>query len=55
MDSFALDFDEENTEMSDLTDMTPKYMFQKFKLVLFLLEDMTAYLTPMIQLRLQDK
>ena len=42
--------------MSDgLTDMTPKYMFQKFKLVLFLLADMTAYLTPMAQLRLQDK
>ena len=56
MDPFAMDFDEENIEMSDdLTDMTPKYMFQKFKLVLFLLADMMAYLTPMAQLRLQDK
>ena len=56
MDTFAMDFDEENIEMSDdLTDMTPEYMFQKFKLVLFLLADMMAYLTPMAQLRLQDK
>ena len=56
MDPFAMDFDEENIEMSDdLTDMTPEYMFQKFKLVLFLLADMMAYLTPMAQLRLQDK
>ena len=46
-----MDFDEENIEMSnDFTDMTPKYMFQKFELVLFLLADMMAY-----QLRLQDK
>ena len=56
MDLFAMDFDEENIEMSnDFTDMTPEYMFQKFELVLFLLADMTAYLTPMAQLRLQDK
>ena len=56
MDPFAMDFDEENIEMSDdLTDMTPEYMFQKFELVLFLLADVTAYLTPMVQLRLQDK
>ena len=55
MDPFAVEFDEENMEMSnDLTDMTPKYMFQKFKLVLFLLADIMAYLTPMAQLRLQD-
>ena len=44
-DPFAMDFDEENIEMSnDLTDMTPKYMFQKFELVLFLLADMMAIL-----------
>ena len=56
MDPFAMDFDEENIEMSDdLTDMTPEYMFQKFKLILFLLANMMAYLTPMVQLRLQDK
>ena len=56
MDPFALDFDEENIEMSDnLTDMTPEYMFQKFKLVLFLLADMMTYLTLMVQLRFQDK
>ena len=61
MDPFAMDFDdkEENKEMtddSDFTDMTPKYMFQKFELVLFLLADITAYLiTPLSQLRLQDK
>ena len=56
MDPFAMNFDEENIEMSDnLTDMTPEYMFQKFKLVLFLLADLMAYLTPMAQLRLQDK
>ena len=36
-------------------DMTPEYIFQKFKLVLFLLVDIMAYLTPMAQLRLQDK
>ena len=56
MDPFSMGFDEENIEMSDdFTDMTPQYMFQKFELVLFLLADMTAYLTPMAQLRLQDK
>ena len=60
MDPFAMDFDdkEENKEMTDnddLTDMTPEYMFQKFKLVLFLLADRMAYLGPMSQLRLQDK
>ena len=50
---FSMDFDEENIEISDdLTDMTPEYMFQKFKLVLFLLADMMAYLTPVVQLRL---
>ena len=44
------------TEMSDnFTDMTPKYMFQKFELVLFLPADLVAYLTPMAQLRLEDK
>ena len=39
MDPFAMDFDdkEENKEMTDddFTDITPEYMFQKFKLVLF--------------------
>ena len=59
MDPFAMDFDEEeNIEMTDdndFTDMTPKYMFQKFELVLFLLADKTAYLGLMSQLRLQDK
>ena len=61
MDPFAMDFDdkEENKEMTDdvyFTNMTPKYMFQKFELVLFLLADITAYLiTPLSQLRLQDK
>ena len=40
---------------NDFTDMTPKYVFQKFELVLFLLADMMAYLSPMSQLRLQDK
>ena len=49
MDPFAMDFydKEENKEMTDnddFTDMTPEYMFQKFKLVLFLLADITAYL-----------
>ena len=48
MDSFAMESDdkEENKEMTDdddFTDMTPEYMFQKFKLVLFLLAEMTAY------------
>ena len=48
MDPFAMDFDdeEENIEMTDdkdfSIDMTPKYMFQKFELVLFLLADRTA-------------
>ena len=61
MEPFAMmDFDdkEENKEMTDdndFTDMTPKYMFQKFELVLFLLADKTAYLGSMSQLRLQDK
>ena len=59
MDQFAMDFDE-NKEMTDdddfTTDMTPEYMFQKFKLVLFLLADRMANLiTPLSQLRLQDK
>ena len=60
MDPFAMDFDE-NKEMTDDDDftidhMTSKYMFQKFKLVLFLLADRTANLiTPLSQLRLQDK
>ena len=39
----------------DFTDMTPEYMFQKFELALFLLADKMAYLSPMSQLRLQDK
>ena len=62
MDPFAMDFDEEegeNKEMTDdddlTTDMTPKYMFQKFELVLFLLADRMAYLGSVSQLRLQDK
>ena len=59
MDPFAMDFDdEENKEMTDdddFIDMTPEYMFRKFKLVLFLLADKTAYLGSMSQLRLQDK
>ena len=60
MDPFAVDFDdkEENKEMTDdddFTDMTPEYMFQKFKLVLFLLADKTAYLGSISQLRLQNK
>ena len=61
MDPLAMDFDdkEENKEMTDdddFTDMTPEYMFQKFKLVLFLLADKTAYhIIPLSQLRLQDK
>ena len=56
MDPFAMDFDEENIEMSNnFTDMTPEYMFQKFELFLFLLADMMAYLSHMSQLRLQDK
>ena len=56
-----MDFDdnEESKEMTDnddFTDVTPEYMFQKFKLVLFLLADMMAYLIfPLSQLRLQDK
>ena len=56
MDPFSMDFDEENIKMSnDFTDITLQYMFEKFELVLFLLADMMAYLTPMAQLRLQDK
>ena len=55
MDPFAMDFyEEENIEMTDddnFTDMTPKYMFQKFELVLLLLADKTAYLGLMSQLR----
>ena len=59
MDPFAMDFDG-NKEMTDdedfSIDMTPEYMFQKFKLVLFLLADSTADLiSPQSQLRLQDK
>ena len=59
MDPFAMDFDE-NKEMTDdddsTIDMTPKYMFQKFELVLFLLADSTANLISLqSQLRLQDK
>ena len=55
-----MDFDdkEENKEMTDdndFTDMTPMYVFQKFKLVLFLLADRMAYLGPVSQLRLQNK
>ena len=58
MDPFAMDFDE-NKEMTDdddsTIDMTPKYMFQKFELVLFLLAESTANLiSPQSQLRLQD-
>ena len=49
MDPFAMDFDdkEKNKEMTDnndFTDMTPEYMFQKFKLVPFLLADSMTYL-----------
>ena len=59
MDPLAMDFDDEDKEMTDddgfTTDMTPKYMFQKFKLVLFLMADRTANLGPVSQLRLQDK
>ena len=60
MDPFAMEFDdkEENKEMTDddeFTDMTPEYMFQKFKLVLFLLAEMTAYLIiPLSQLNISD-
>ena len=59
MDPFAMDFNG-NKEMTDdedfSIDMTPKYMFQKFELVLFLLADRTANLiSPQSQLRLQDK
>ena len=42
------------TDNDDFTDMTPEYMFQKFKLVLFLLADKIAYLGSMSHLRLQD-
>ena len=53
-----MNFDE-NKEMTDdndfTTDMTPEYMFQKFKLVLFLLADRMAYLGTLSPLRLQDK
>ena len=59
MEPFAMDFDEnkEMTDDNDFTiDMTPKYMFQKFELVLFLLADRMANLfSPLSQLRLQDK
>ena len=59
MDPFAMDFDEskEMTDDDDFTiDTTPEYRFQKFELVLFLLADRMAYLiTPLSQLRLQDK
>ena len=55
MDPFAMDFDgnKEMTDNKDFSiDMTPEYMFQKFKLVLFLLADL---ISPQSQLRLQDK
>ena len=59
MDPLAMDFDDEDKEMTDndgfTTDVTPKYMFQKFELVLFLLADRMANLGPLSQLRLQDK
>ena len=60
MDPSAMDFDdkEETKEMTDdddFTDMTPKYMFQKFELLLFLLADKMAYHGSMSQLILQDK
>ena len=55
MDPFAMDFDEMTDDDDFTTDKTPKYMFQKFELVLFLLADRTAYLGPVSQLRLQDK
>ena len=60
MDPFAMDFDEENKEMTDdndsTIDMTPEYMFQKFELALFLLADrMANLLSPQSQVRLQDK
>ena len=55
MDPFAMDFDEMTDDNDFTTDMTPEYMFQKFKLVLFLLADRTAYLGCVSQLRLQDK
>ena len=59
MDPFAMDFDG-NKEMTDdedfSIDMTPKYMFQKFELVLFLLADrMADLISPQSLLRLQDK
>ena len=51
-----MDFDEMTDEDDFTTDMTPEHMFQKFELVLFLLADRMAYLiTPLSQLRLQDK
>ena len=44
------------TDDDDFIDMTPEYMFQKFKLVLFLLAEITAYhIIPLSQLGLQDK
>ena len=55
MDPFAMDFDEMTDDDDFTTDMTPEYMFQMFKLVLFLLADRTTYLGPVSQLRLQDK
>ena len=56
MDPFAMDFDEMTDDNDFTTDMTPEYMFQKFELVLFLLADRMVYLiTPLSQLRLQDK
>ena len=42
MDPFAKI--KEMTDNDNFTHMTPEYMFQKFKLVLFLLADKTAYL-----------
>ena len=56
MDPFAMYFDEMKDNDDFTTDMTPEYMFQKFELVLFLLAERMAYLiTPLSQLRLQDK
>ena len=62
MDPFAMESlmirrkTKEMTHDDDFTDMTSKYMFQKFELVLFLLAEMTAYhIIPLSQLRLQDK
>ena len=56
MDPFAMDFDELTDNEDFTTDMTPEYMFQKFKLVLFLLADrMACLITSLSQLGLQGK